>query len=133
MSTRRVERVRPLVLILLCFAVVYGCSREPAIKAVDLPSTPELTLRTSWGVITADFLRLRAAASEDSEPLTTLWRGSILEIISRSAVKGDGPQGQDYWYQVRHGGVQGWVYGGYLSLYVSREKAEATAKEILEQ
>jgi len=122
----------PLRALLLLFAAAFfsGCSEEQAIPDIDLPPTPVLSIKSNWGVINSSHLRLREKPTTDARAITTLWRGYVLEIVSQSAEKEMVEDEVDYWYRINYDGLQGWVFGSYLDLYDSREKAELAAREM---
>ncbi len=115
----------------LCIAAVCilctftGC-RERAKKDLDveLPSTPVLSIESNWAVITSSHLRLRERPTVESTVITTLWRGYVLEVVSKQNRQMVVDDRQDFWYQVRYGGLQGWVFGAYLELYGTQEAAQ---------
>ena len=120
-----------LIIILIFSPLLFaGCSRTEEIPEIELPSTSVLAIRSSWGVIQSTHLRLRESATVESPAVTTLWKGSVLEILSKTdeteTVEGE----SDYWYQVNFGGLTGWVFGAYLEIYSSKEKAETASREI---
>jgi len=95
---------------------------------VELPSTPVLTVRTSWAVISSSHLRLRERPTVDSNAVTTLWKNNVLEIISRDESRKSVEGMSDYWYKVAYDGLQGWVFGAYLELYESESEARRMAR-----
>ena len=97
---------------------------------ISLPPTPVLSVKTNWCVIESSYLRLREKPDKGSKPVTTLWGGNVLEIISRSAEKQLIDNEYGYWYQINYDGLQGWVFGAYLNLYDSKEKAERASIEL---
>jgi len=119
------------VLLLLSFLpFIQGCSEEHTVPDVELPSTPVLTIKTNWGVITSSHLRLREKPDLESRAITTLWRGYVLEIVSQGPEKETVEEEFDYWYRINYDGLQGWVFGAYLALYDSRDQAEIAAREM---
>lgn len=76
-------------------------------------------------------LRLREKPLVDAKAVTTLWRGSVLEIVSlwsetKYLVDGE----LDFWYQINYDGRYGWVFGAYLDLFDSRKKAENASRAL---
>lgn len=120
--------------IVLLISGLSACSRkeEEPLK-VELPSTPVLTVRTSWAVISSSHLRLRERPSVESNAVTTLWQNNVLEIISRDEKKQSVEGRSDYWYQVAYDGLQGWVFGAYLEMYESETEARRMARSRREQ
>jgi len=122
------------ITILILTTVFSGCGKksdEPL--QVELPSTPVLTVRTSWAVISSSHLRLRERPSVESNAVTTLWKNNVLEIISRDEVKQTVEGHNGYWYRVAYDGLQGWVFGAYLELFESEAEARRKARSQREQ
>jgi hypothetical protein len=115
-----------IVYILLAAAGLWlaGCSKPVAEEPILLPPTPVLSIRSSWGVVRSDLLRIRAEPFTKAGTLTHLRRGSVLEILSRTEKKENVDERSDYWYQVSFEGVRGWVFGAYLEVLDSRARAE---------
>jgi hypothetical protein len=109
---------------------VTGCKRGNENREIELPITEVLSLKSRWGVITSSHLRLRSKPSVTSQALTTLWRGYVLEILSRKPQKEEIEELFDYWYQIRYDGLQGWVFGAYLELYDTKTQAEHASEEL---
>ncbi len=101
--------------------------------SIDLPTTSVLSVKTRWAVITGSHLRLREHAGTDSRAVTTLWEGNVLEIIARDDAQVRVEDKDDYWYQVAYDGLQGWVFGAYIELYESKEKAEEASRQLKQQ
>ncbi len=111
-------------------AALASCAKEKPVERIDLPPTPVLTLRSNWGVIRAPFLRLREEPLQKARIVAHLRRGSVLEILSRTGAKETIENDTSYWFQVNYGGLRGWVFGAYLEIFDSRNKAESYAREL---
>lgn len=109
-----------------------SCRRETPLERVELPATPVLTLRSSWGVVRAAFLRLRQEPVEGGTILVHVRRGEVLEVISRTENKETLDGQTAYWYLVSYGGLRGWVFGAFLDILDSRNRADALARELLQ-
>lgn len=118
-----------IVLVFLSL-LLFSCSGNEGVQEIELPPTPVLGIQTSWAVITSSHLRLRERPTQDSSAIITLWRGSVLEIVSKRNRKETVEGLSDYWYQINYDGLQGWVFGGYLDLYDSPELAEEATKAL---
>lgn len=101
-----------------------GCAKPAAEEPIRLPPTPVLSIRSSWGVVRSDILRIREEPFTKASTLTHLRRRSVLEILSRTEKKENIDERSDYWYQVSFEGVRGWVFGAYLEVLDSRARAE---------
>ena len=119
--------------IVLLSAIPVACSGEKAQEVkIELPATPVLSVRSKWGVITSSHLRLRQQPTTESAPVTTLWQGTLLEIISRDERKMVVEGEESYWYQVVYDGLQGWVFGAYLRLFEEESDARRKARDLKE-
>ncbi|MFO7849450.1 MAG: SH3 domain-containing protein [Spirochaetia bacterium] len=129
-----VQRPFFLLFIILAFSgIIVSCgSKESKEISIELPPTQILSVRSNWAVITGSHLRLREQPSTDSRAVTTLWRGNVLEIISREDLKVQVEGIEDYWYQVAYDGLQGWVFGGYIDLHETEENARQASRALQE-
>ena len=114
------------VLALLCFFPL-SCRREAPVESILVPPTPVLSVRSSWGVVTSPFLRIREEPYQRAKILAHLRKGSVLEIISYTEEKVVIEDEFAYWYQVSHEGLRGWVFGAYLEILDSSIKARVFA------
>jgi len=119
-----------LVMIIALPHGIIGCSKSEEIPEIKLPSTTVLSIQSTWAVVTSTHLRLRGNPSTESIAVATLWKGSVLEVMTRSEKKEIVEGENDYWYQVSFGGLTGWVYGAYLEIFSSKDKAEKASEEI---
>lgn len=124
--------MRRLIIVLACLALIsaYSCGKEEGMAPMELPATSVLTVQSTWAVITSSHLRLRDTPSTESKALTTLWQGSILEIISKTSTKDSADDQADYWYQINYDGLHGWVFGAYIMAFESREIAATEAGKL---
>lgn len=97
---------------------------------IELTATKVLSIQSRWGVINSTHLRLREKPDISSKAITTLWKGNILEVVSQNTVSVNLDDEDGYWYQVKYGGLQGWVFGAYLKFFDSKESAEKSSREI---
>ncbi len=129
-------KIKIIHLLKIIFAAVFlaavftGCGKETDVPEIDLPPTSVLTNQSSWGVVNSTHLRLRDGPAVESAAITTLWKGSVVEIFTKTESPEVIEREQDYWYQVNYGGLTGWVFGAYLDLFASRESAEAYSREL---
>lgn len=114
----------------IAFGILSCSSDTPDISPLVLPATPVLSLEVNWAVITSSHLRLREQPAVSAQVVTTLWRGYVLEVLSKQDRREEIEGSSDYWYQVRFGGLQGWVFGSYLNFYTSNEAAAAAGDNL---
>ena len=112
------------------FFLFFTCKREEKITAIELPPTPVLSAQSSWGVVTSAHLRLREEPTINSKVITTLWKGYVVEIFSKRTHTETIEGKTGHWYQVVFQGLNGWVFGAYIDLYSSKERAEKAAAEL---
>ena len=131
MKSMTYERLIVGILGIVCAACgLASCADKPEIEPLDLPATYVLNTNASWAVITSSHLRLRERPTATSTAITTLWKGNVLEIISKKGIKETVDEKNDYWYQISYGGLQGWVFGAYLNIFETKERAEAMSEEL---
>ncbi|MDX9801549.1 MAG: SH3 domain-containing protein [Spirochaetia bacterium] len=118
------------VIVILIFS---SCSKKEQIIIIDLPATQVLEQNTNFAVITSSHLRLRVEPTTKSKAITTLWKGYILEIISRSTKKEIAEGQENYWYQINYDGLRGWIFGAYVKVYPTLEKAKEASKAMQKQ
>ncbi len=118
------------VYITLLILLLGGCGKDESYPDIKLPATPLLSISSRWGVITSTYLRMREKPDVNSRPITTLWKGYVLEVVSRNPEKKTVDDREGYWYQVTYGGLQGWVFSTYLRFFDSREEAERNSREL---
>ena len=119
-----------IFLIILPLTMISCEKQEEPIGDIELPPAPMISQNESWAVIEASYLRLRERPEPGAKLVTTLWKGYVLEVMSRSPSRVVVDDEEDYWYQVNYDGLQGWVFGSYLSVYDSREEAEVEARAV---
>ena len=126
----RMRKFVYIITIFVIFNLIPGCSREESAHEIELPPTSVLSIQSNWGVVASTHLRLRENPSTDAEAVTTLWSGSVVEILTKTA-KEEQVEGElDYWYQVSFEGLTGWVFGAYLEIFSTEEQAEAVSREM---
>jgi hypothetical protein len=110
----------------LCLALI-SCSRERRIERVEFPTTPVLSVRSTWAVVVSPLLRVREQPDSRSTVLQHIRQGVVVEVIGKSDREDEIEGQQDYWYRINYEGLKGWVFGPYLTLSDSRDAAEAEA------
>ena len=109
-----------------------SCNRSPQPERIVLPATPVLSMRSEWGVVTSDVLRIRKNPSiEAGNTLTFVKKGTILEILNKSVKKEQIEERLDSWYQVNYEGLRGWLFGAYIEIVESKAKAADLSEELM--
>jgi len=121
---------KSIIIVLVISSLFSSCREEKTISDIKLPATKVLSVQSRWAVINSTHLRLREKPDTNSKAITTLWKGYILEVVSQSTVSVNLDDEEGYWYQIKYGGLQGWVFGAYLKFFDSKEEAERSSREI---
>ncbi len=129
---RILQRIVWSVTLLPLIFFVGSCEKKSQEKKITFPATNVLSIQSNWGVVTSTHLRLRDKPDVESKAITTLWKGYILEILSKTNEPEVIEREENYWYQVNYEGLNGWVFGAYLDIYRSRKTAESAAEELNE-
>jgi hypothetical protein len=108
--------------------LLVGCSGNDQISQVELPQTPVLSARESWGVVDASYVRVYESANRDSDIVGHLRSGIVAEITGRVVSPVD--SGRQGWVQVRQGELVGWVQRREIDLFETRERADNAARII---
>ena len=109
---------------------IVACDSRRTVDPIELPATTALVLQTNWALITSSHLRLRDGPGTGATVLATLWKGSVLEIVSKTSTKEVVESEEDFWYQISYDGLAGWVFGTYLELFDSKSSAEEFSREL---
>lgn len=127
------EQVLLGIIMLAILLPLWGCKKNNNEEPITLPATSVLSVQSKWGVITSNHLRLRNEPSvETGEAVTTFWRsrGFVLEILSKTSTKMEVEGKEDFWYRIHYDGLYGWVFGGYVEIFETREAAEEAARRM---
>ncbi|MDA3939680.1 MAG: SH3 domain-containing protein [Spirochaetia bacterium] len=119
-----------LLILILISNIFISCNDEKGFPDIKLTATKVLSIQSRWSVINSTHLRLREKPDLDSKAITTLWKGYVLEVISQNNISEILENEEGFWYQVKYGGLQGWVFGAYLQFFDSKENAERSSREI---
>lgn len=119
---------RILALLVAVSLGLLSCSGGDAYEGVSIPETPVVTLRPTWALIRAPYLRLYEQASETAAIAGHLRMGDIAEVaaIGTRLVRLDGTAQR--WYLLSTEAVEGWTVGTGLELFTSRERARNAAR-----
>jgi len=121
---------KSIIIVLVISSLFISCREEKKIADIKLPATKVLSVQSRWSVINSTHLRLREKPDTSSKAITTLWKGYILEVVSQSTISVTLDDEEGYWYHIKYGGLQGWVFGAYLKFFDSKEDAERSSREI---
>ena len=119
-----------LLILLLVSNLFLSCKDKKGFPDIKLTATKVLSIQSRWSVINSTHLRLREKPDLNSKAITTLWKGYVLEVVSQNTVSEFLDDEEGFWYQVKYGGLQGWVFGAYLKFFDSKENAERSSREI---
>ena len=118
------------VAICICSMVFFACGQKQSEGPIQLPSTSVLTVRSSWGVVTSNYLRMRTNPSKTSSVLDGLTKGTIVEVLSTTEKEETIEDETALWFRISLDGLKGWVFGAYLEVLDSQSDAEAYAREL---
>ncbi len=122
---------QPLVILLvLSFALsAASCDSSSKYRGLVLPPTPVLSVQTYYGVVDFAYIRVREQPKLDAGLVTMLRGGTIVEIVTSSSTEQtiEGKRGR--WYEIQYEGRLGWVFGPYLKIFDSLDKARNAAEE----
>lgn len=117
-------------LALAAAVAVLGACGPRREETIALPSTPVISVGSRWGVVTSNYLRMRARPSESAEVVEGLPRGTVVEIIGTSETQVTIEGQRAYWLQLNMEGLRGWAFGAYVQVAESRVRAQAIAAEL---
>ena len=119
---------RTVIAAVLLVMLIAGCGEGERVDQVELPTTPVLSFRAGWAVVSVTYARVLESPDPESSIVGHLRRGVVLEIVSKSNYTERVGELTDYWYQVRSENFSGWVFGSAVELYNSRERARNAAR-----
>lgn len=128
-AARAIRAPAAAVAVALCLIAV-SCSREGRVDRVEFPTTPVLSVRSTWAVVVSPLLRVREQPDSRSTVLQHIRQGVVVEVIGTSDREDEIEGQQDYWYRINYDGLKGWVFGSYLVVKDSRGAAEAEAARL---
>jgi hypothetical protein len=105
-----------------------SCTGQSQYVGLKLPPTPVLTIQTFYGVVDFAYIRVRTDPLPDAGLVTMLRSGAIVEIVTSSSSEETIEGKTDRWYQIQYQGRRGWVFGSYLKIFDSLDKARNAAK-----
>ena len=118
----------PAAAIALICVFLPGCKKEEPLVRLDMPTTPVLAIRASWGIVTSPYLRVRARPQQNAEVVAHLRNSSVVEILAKTSYPEIVEGTSDYWYEIACDGIRGWVFGNYLEFHNSRQEAEGATQ-----
>jgi hypothetical protein len=123
-----IKKIFLIFIVLQTFFISISCAKKEIVRPIELPSTPVLSVNSRWGVVRSSHLRMRENPNTDSKAIFTLWKGYIIEILSRKNKKDTIEEETNFWYQISFNGLHGWVFGAYMDIYESKDEAEKAVK-----
>lgn len=102
-----------------------GCGvREEPEDRLPLPQTPILTAGPRWAVVDEPYVRLFEEPDLASRVVGYDREGSVLVVLSQTNYEAELKGLEAHWYFLEGEVATGWVFGGHLKLFVSRDRAE---------
>lgn len=99
---------------------LFSCSREKEVEEfpeIKLPVTSELVTTFAYGSPSGIYIRIRKSPDASAEAAGMLWKNDIFEIVTKTADPENVNGIEDYWYMIKSGDIQGWVFGAQINLY----------------
>lgn len=115
-------------LLLAVVSLLMSCGGHRPYEGLKLPPTPVLSVQTYYGVVDFAYIRVRSDARSDASLVTMLRGGTIVEIVTTSSNEETIEGKTSRWYQISFQGRRGWVFGSYLKIFDSLDKARNAAK-----
>ena len=115
--------------VLICIFLA-ACEKENEVETIQFPSTSVLSIGSSWGVVTSNYLRMRLTPSKSAKVLDGLTKGTVIKILTSTEREETIENETSHWYKVDLDGFRGWVFGAYLANFDSKKKAQAHSVEI---
>ena len=128
--TKKVTHILLIINLVAFWTILGSCQASTPYDDLKLPATPVLNIQTYYGVIQSQYLRIRNAAKQESSATSQLRRGSIVEILSSSATEEVVEGNKGRWYQIQYQGRRGWVFGSYIQIFDSLDKARNAVKNL---
>ncbi|MBN1649572.1 MAG: SH3 domain-containing protein [Spirochaetales bacterium] len=122
--------IRNITLLCGCtlFFTVFSCSRTPKYPEIIPPSSPVLIEKYNWAVCNTTNMHMYSMPDEKSAILGTIWKASVIEILSRSP-KLETKNGKDaYWFRIRYNDLIGWVFGSFLKFTDTYDQAVSSSR-----
>jgi SH3-like domain-containing protein len=118
------------LLICILSILLVSCRGKKREQTIQLPSTSVLTIRSNWGVVKSNYLRMRTEPSKSAAVLDGLTKGTVVEVLSSTEKEETIENETSYWFRIDMEGLKGWIFGAYLEILDSKSKAEAYAREL---
>ncbi len=106
---------------------IFGCRGE---QSISLPEIRAFTNRAEWAVIQTGYVRVHRHPDAGSVIAGHLRRGDVVSVIRESAFTDEVDGVFRRWYQVAGDVLDGWVFGGYVELFDSAERAQSGSEAI---
>jgi hypothetical protein len=114
----------------LLLVMLGACQPRGSQERIIFPSTPVLSIRSTWAVVKSPLLRVRVEATNKSSVLSHIRMGVVVEVIARSDKEEAVEDETAFWYRINYEGLKGWVFGSYLEVFETRAKAEKFAESL---
>ena len=123
------EKGKKIIAGVFCFLLIaLSCSRSEGYQEIKIPSSPVLIEKFSWAVCNTTNMHMYSEPDDSSQIISTIWKASIMEILSRSP-KQETKYGQEaFWFRVRYNEFEGWVFGAFLQFVPTRGQAVALSR-----
>ncbi|TVR87549.1 MAG: hypothetical protein EA428_12975 [Spirochaetaceae bacterium] len=113
-----------VTLMLMIVALLSACAASDGGNELEMPVTPVISVRESFAVVEQAYSPLHQDAEPSSSILAQMRRGSIVEIVGRTANREQLDGRLERWYRVRYVESEGWTFGGWIAVFETRGQAE---------
>ncbi len=120
-----------LVVLFVVSALLGACAVSDSDNGLEIPATPVISVRASYAVIEQAYSPLHQDAESGSSILAQMRRGSVVEIVGRTANREQLDGRLERWYRVRYVESEGWTFGGWIAVFETRGRAENYARTLL--
>ena len=118
--------------VLVVSLLLSGCGNSDVGNELQIPATPVISARESYAVIEQAYSPLHQDAESDSSILAQMRRGSVVEIIGRTANHQQLDGRLERWYRIRYFDNEGWTFGGWIAVFQTRGRANNYARTVLD-
>ncbi len=119
-----------VAVLLIGAALLSACGASSSGDDLEMPATPVLSARESFAVIEQAYSPLHQEAESSSSILAQMRRGSVVEIVGRTASREQLDGRLERWYRVRYVDSEGWTFGGWIAVFETRGRAENYARTL---
>ncbi len=115
---------------LFLFFYLMGCMKDNKIEEVKIFSNEMISDKFCWCIVKTSHVRVKVDPDMDSETITTLWRGTLVEIEAKCVVLEADRKNRIFWYRIKTDREKGWIQEKNLYLYLTKREAMEALKKM---